>query len=70
VRDSENLINIKDNRSTSCRSHYIQGLKNLEEAIAPDIYDKSLIDEKVMIESGEAFEMACHIIQKKMCQLV
>lgn len=40
------------------KGHYIQGLKNLEEALVPAIYDESLIDEKVMIESEDAFEMA------------
>ena len=39
-------------------SHYIQGLKNMEEAIVPQIYDPSLIDVQEMIESEEAFEMA------------
>ncbi len=37
--------------------HYIQGLKNMEEAIVPSIYDPSNIDIEVMIESEKAFEM-------------
>ena len=37
--------------------HYIQGLKNMQEAIVPSIYDPSKIDIEVMIESEEAFEM-------------
>jgi len=37
--------------------HYIQGLKNMEEAIVPSIYDPSKIDETVMIETEDAFEM-------------
>jgi len=40
------------------RGHYIQGLKNLEEAIVPAIYDDRQIDRHVMIESEEAFEAA------------
>lgn len=40
------------------KGHYIQGLKNMEEAIVPQIYDPSLIDVQEMIESEEAFEMA------------
>lgn len=40
------------------RGHYIQGLKNLEEALVPSIYDENLIDDKVMIESEDAFGMA------------
>ncbi len=40
------------------RGHYIQGLKNMEEAIIPAIYDPAIIDRTVMIESEEAFEMS------------
>ena len=44
------------------RGHYIQGLKNMEEAIVPDIYDESLIDRQEMIDSEEAIDMARQII--------
>ena len=44
------------------RGHYIQGLKNLEEAIVPAIYDASQIDVQQMIESEDAIEMARKII--------
>lgn len=37
--------------------HYIQGLKNMEEAIVPSIYDPTKIDIEVMIDSEDAFEM-------------
>ncbi len=47
------------------KGHYIQGLKNMEEAIVPAIYDPSKIDEHVMIESDEAIEMALEIIRKE-----
>lgn len=40
------------------RGHYIQGLKNLEEAIVPAIYDPSKIDRHIMVESEDAFEFA------------
>jgi len=43
------------------KGHYIQGLKNMQEAIVPSIYDPELVDEKVMIESEEAFEMSRQI---------
>ena len=39
------------------RGHYIQGLKNMEEAIVPTIYDPSKIDEEVMVKTEKAFEM-------------
>ncbi len=44
------------------RNHYIQGLKNMQEAIVPEIYDPSKIDRSVMIESEAAFEMARKIV--------
>ena len=44
------------------RGHYIQGLKNMEEAIVPDIYDPSQIDVQEMIESEEAIATARRII--------
>ena len=44
------------------KGHYIQGLKNMDEAIVPEIYNPSLIDVQEMIESEEAIEMARQII--------
>ena len=38
-----------------CLGHRIQGLKNMNEAIVPDIYDPSLLDEKVICQDNEAF---------------
>ncbi len=40
------------------RGHYIQGLKNLEEAIVPAIYDAAKIDRHIMIESEDALDLA------------
>jgi len=37
--------------------HTVQGLKNMNEAIVPSIYDPAALDEKVTVEDGEAFEM-------------
>jgi cysteine synthase B len=36
--------------------HTIQGLKNMTESIVPSIYDPGLLDEKITVEDGEAFE--------------
>lgn len=47
------------------RGHYIQGLKNMKEALVPAIYDPSKIDFQEMIESEEAIEMARQIILKE-----
>jgi cysteine synthase B len=44
------------------KGHYIQGLKNMEEAIVPAIYDPSMIDKTIMIESKKAFEMSRRIV--------
>jgi cysteine synthase B len=47
------------------KGHYIQGLKNMEEAIVPAIYDPSMIDIQIMVESEEAIAMAREIIAKE-----
>ncbi len=36
--------------------HTIQGLKNMKESIVPKIYDPEMLDEKITVEDGEAFE--------------
>ncbi len=45
--------------------HYIQGLKNMEEAIVPGLYDPDAIDEHIMIESEIAFEYARRIVKEE-----
>ena len=47
------------------KGHYIQGLKNMEEAIVPAIYDPSQIDMTIMVETEAAYEMARKIVQKE-----
>jgi cysteine synthase B len=47
------------------KGHYIQGLKNMEEAIVPEIYDPTKIDRTVMIESEEAFAMSRAIVKEE-----
>lgn len=47
------------------RGHYIQGLKNMEEAIVPEIYDPSQIDISVLVESEEAFAMSRRIVNEE-----
>ena len=47
------------------RGHYIQGLKNMEEAIVPEIYDPSRIDVSIMVDSEEAFEMTRRIVREE-----
>lgn len=38
--------------------HTIQGLKNMTESIVPEIYDRSWLDEIVVVDDGIAFETA------------
>lgn len=57
--------NIKVVCAQPIRGHYIQGLKNMEEAIVPDIYDPDILDSHEMIESEEAIEMARRIIREE-----
>jgi len=47
------------------KGHYIQGLKNMSEAIVPEIYDPSKIDISIMIDSEKAFEMARRIVHEE-----
>lgn len=57
--------NIKVVSAHPVKGHYIQGLKNMDEAIVPAIYDPSRIDIQVMVESEEAIAMAREIIVKE-----
>ena len=47
------------------KGHYIQGLKNMEEAIVPAIYDPSEIDRTIMVGNDEAFEFARKIVREE-----
>ncbi len=57
----ERLAAVKIVSAHPVRGHYIQGLKNLEEAIVPAIYDAAKIDRHIMIETEEAFDLARQI---------
>jgi cysteine synthase B len=56
---------IKIAEAQPIKGHYIQGLKNMEEAIVPEIYDPSQIDYSIIIESEEAFDMARKIVAQE-----
>jgi len=45
--------------------HYIQGLKNMQEAIVPSIYDPTQIDQNIMVDSEAAFEMSRKIVREE-----
>ncbi len=61
----ENNPAIKIIEAHPVRGHYIQGLKNMEEAIVPEIYEPGQIDFSVRIESEEAFDMARRIVHEE-----
>lgn len=45
--------------------HKLQGLKNMKEAYRPEIFNKSLLDEKVNIDDEEAFEMTRRLAREE-----
>jgi S-sulfo-L-cysteine synthase (O-acetyl-L-serine-dependent) len=47
------------------KGHYIQGLKNMEEAIVPSIYDPVQIDITIMVETEAAYEMTRQIVSQE-----
>jgi cysteine synthase B len=47
------------------KGHYIQGLKNMEEAIVPAIYDPDMIDITIMVETDVAYEMTRQIVKQE-----
>ena len=47
------------------KGHYIQGLKNMEEAIVPSIYDPSKIDITIMVETEVAYDMTRQIVARE-----
>jgi len=57
--------NIKIIEAQPVLAHYIQGLKNMQEAIVPELYDPTKIDRSVMIESEAAFAMARRIVHEE-----
>jgi S-sulfo-L-cysteine synthase (O-acetyl-L-serine-dependent) len=61
----ENNPKIKIVCAHPVKGHYIQGLKNMEEAIVPSIYEPHDIDETIMVETEVAFEMARQIIRQE-----
>jgi cysteine synthase B len=47
------------------KGHYIQGLKNMEEAIVPAIYDKNKLDDIIIVDTKEAYETVREIVKKE-----
>jgi len=61
----EHNPNIKIVSAHPVKGHYIQGLKNMEEAIVPAIYDESKIDITIMVETEDAYEMTRQIVKQE-----
>jgi S-sulfo-L-cysteine synthase (O-acetyl-L-serine-dependent) len=61
----EHNPNIKIVCAHPVKGHYIQGLKNMEEAIVPSIYDPSKIDITIMVETEVAYETARQIVKQE-----
>lgn len=47
------------------KGHYIQGLKNMEEALVPRLYDPKKIDRFITVESERAFAMARRLAKQE-----
>ena len=45
--------------------HGIQGLKNMNEAIVPDIYDPDAVDRHIIVETEPAYECARRIVREE-----
>jgi cysteine synthase B len=61
----ENNPHIKIISAHPVKGHYIQGLKNMEEAIVPAIYEPSQIDETIMVETEDAYALTRDIIRQE-----
>jgi S-sulfo-L-cysteine synthase (O-acetyl-L-serine-dependent) len=46
-------------------NHKIQGLKNMQEAVVPEIYDPSRLDEKVNVSDDDAFDMSFRLAREE-----
>lgn len=57
--------NIKVVSAEPVKGHYIQGLKNMEEAIVPAIYDRTKLDDIVIIETEDAYELARQVTRSE-----
>lgn len=57
--------NIKIISAEPIRGHFIQGLKSMEEAINPAIYDKSWLDDILIIDTEGAYETARQIVKSE-----
>ncbi|MCS7184845.1 MAG: cysteine synthase family protein [bacterium] len=45
--------------------HGLEGLKHMASSIVPSIYDEKAFDEKIQVETEEAYEMVCHLAREE-----
>jgi S-sulfo-L-cysteine synthase (O-acetyl-L-serine-dependent) len=57
--------NIKVVSAEPVKGHYIQGLKNMEEAIVPAIYNREHLDDIIMVETEDAYELARQVARNE-----
>ncbi len=57
--------NIKIVSAHPVKGHYIQGIKNMEEAIVPALYKPGEIDVTVMVETNDAFKLTRQIMKQE-----
>jgi cysteine synthase len=47
------------------KSHEFYGLRNTEYTMKPDIYDESVVDEKLLVDSGDAYRTLVELITRE-----
>ena len=58
-------LNIKIVSAHPVKGHYIQGIKNMDEALVPALYKPEKIDVTVMVETENAFELSRRIMREE-----
>ncbi|MCX8022191.1 MAG: cysteine synthase family protein [Syntrophorhabdaceae bacterium] len=61
----EKIPHIKIVGAEPVMGHTIQGLKNMTESIVPKIYYPQLLDEKIMVTDGDAFEATRYLAKRE-----
>jgi len=65
IRLKQKNPSIKTVEAHPIKGHYIQGLKSMEEAIVPELYDLRKIDVSIQVETEAAFEMSRRIVAEE-----
>jgi cysteine synthase B len=57
--------NVKIVSAEPVKGHYIQGLKNMKEALVPALYDQDKLDDIIMVDTEEAYDISRQIVKKE-----